>query len=263
MNSKKEILDLSYPELVEYCISHGNKTFNADQIFQWIYQRRGGPLRPPITSFDDMKNLPKELREQLTQDFTIGAGPCARPNTLGPCACPNETGGHGDPPLQYISNDGTIKFLFTLQDGNKIETVLIPAKKRNTVCVSTQVGCKFGCKFCASGIGGFKRNLTTAEIIGQILSVRRYTLDATRHTLPLTHVVFMGIGEPFDNYDNVLKAIRIINGNKGMNIAARRITVSTCGVIPGIRKDKNVIKSMQLRNKRARCLPCYYRGRYS
>jgi 23S rRNA (adenine2503-C2)-methyltransferase len=130
---------------------------------------------------------------------------------------------------KQVSSDGTTKVLFELHDKERIETVLIPTVTRATVCVSTQAGCKFGCRFCASGIGGWKRNLDCAEIMDQILYMKKIA-----HKKPLSHVVFMGVGEPLDNYDNLIKAVRIINSSKGMNIAARRITVSTCGLIPKI-----------------------------
>lgn len=129
------------------------------------------------------------------------------------------------------SKDGTEKFLFELSDRNYIETVVIPTEKRVTVCISTQAGCKFACAFCASGLLGFKRNLTCAEIIEQILYLKN-NCPARR----LTHLVFMGIGEPLDNYDNVIRAIRIINSKYSFHIGARRITISTCGIIPGIKR---------------------------
>jgi len=127
------------------------------------------------------------------------------------------------------SYDGTEKSLFALKDNNSIETVSIPAKDRITACISTQAGCKFACRFCASGQLGFKRNLTTAEIIEQALFLKQNTKKEK-----LTHIVFMGIGEPLDNYENVLKAIRIINSTYALGIGARRITISTCGIIPAI-----------------------------
>ena len=198
-----DIRSLSFPELLGYLDGCGEKPFRATQIFDWIYKKNA-------TSFEEMKNLSKDLRERLSNDFIFEQLQIAD---------------------QQISEDGTTKFLFSLEDGEKVETVLIPTKTRTTVCVSTQAGCKFGCKFCASGIGGWSRNLTPAEILSQILHVKEASL---KHESPLSHIVFMGVGEPMDNYDNLIKAIRIINDEKALNIGARRITVSTCGVIPRI-----------------------------
>ena len=157
-----------------------------------------------------MSTLSKTLREDLKEKFLL------KPHTIA---------------TKEVSVDKTTKFLFTLDDGEKIETVLIPTKTRTTVCVSTQAGCKFACRFCASGVGGWNRNLSTAEIITQVLHVKE---EAEKHNHPLSHIVFMGIGEPMDNYENLMKAIRLINHKKGISIGARRITVSTCGVIPRI-----------------------------
>ena len=134
------------------------------------------------------------------------------------------------------STDGTKKFLFGLEDNNLIESVLIPAEGRNTACLSTQVGCKYGCRFCASGLLGFKRNLAVWEILTQLLEINRAKRGGSGK---VSHVVFMGTGEPLDNYENVLKAIRIINSEEGLNIGARRITISTAGVIPGIERLAN------------------------
>lgn len=200
-----DIRNLSFEDLSRYLESKGEKSFRAQQIWEWIYEKG-------VWSFADMKNLSQRLRDQLAGDFVL------KPHTIG---------------KKEISEDGTTKFLFDLADQQKIETVLIPTDNRTTVCVSTQAGCKFGCKFCASGIGGWIRNLTCAEIVTQIQHVKE---EAHKHQKPLSHIVFMGIGEPFDNFENLMKAIRIINDPKGFNIGARKITVSTCGVIPKIKQ---------------------------
>lgn len=200
---KRNIRDLSLKDLSHYIDSVGENTFRAKQISQWLYQKC-------VYSFDGMKNLPIALRQQLTQDFNFTIMDVL----------------HED-----ISEDKTRKVLFGLNDKEKIETVLIPTERRATVCVSTQAGCKFGCKFCASGIGGWKRNLSPSEIITQVLYMKE---KADKR--PLSHIVFMGVGEPLDNYDNLLQAIRIINAKDGINIGARRITVSTCGVVPKIQE---------------------------
>ncbi len=201
--SKCDILDLSYEELTAYLISIGEKKFRTSQIFEWIYQKQ-------VNQFRKMSNLSTLLQKQLEDEFIF-----SQPTVL----------------QKKESSDGTIKVLFELHDGEKIETVLIPSPKRVTLCVSTQAGCKFGCRFCASGIGGWRRNLSCAEILSQILYMK--TVSGER---ALSNIVFMGVGEPLDNYDNLLKAIRAINLQKGLRIAARRITVSTCGLIPKIKK---------------------------
>ncbi len=201
--NNQDIRDLSFPELSEYLKAQNEQPFRAAQIFGWIYKK-------DVTGFDGMKNLSAELREKLKKDFFFA------PRTFA---------------TEAKSTDRTKKYLFTLADGEKVETVLIPTTERTTVCVSTQAGCKFGCKFCASGIGGWMRNLSCAEIVSQILFAKKAAGD-----VPLSNIVFMGVGEPLDNYDNLLKAIRLINSPEGMNFAARRITISTCGVIPKIRQ---------------------------
>ena len=200
---KKDIRNFSYEELAAYLKAEGERPFRAAQIFEWLYQKGAW-------SFDEMKNLSKPLRALLAERFIL------KPHKIAE---------------KQISADGTTKFLFELDDQQRIETVLIPTAKRTTVCVSTQAGCKFGCRVCASGIGGWKRNLTTAEIITQVLHVKK---EAKKHSNPLSHIVYMGVGEPLDNFAHVMKSVRIINDKKGLNIGARRITVSTCGVIPGI-----------------------------
>lgn len=202
---KPDIRSLSYDELVPYLQGMGEPAFRAAQIFAWIYQKGAW-------SFDAMTNLPKELREKLQENFTLAPLVVVQ---------------------KEISQDGTTKFLFDLSDHEKVETVLIPTAARTTVCVSSQAGCKFGCRFCASGIGGWIRNLTVAEILAEILHVKE---EAKRHKRPLSHIVFMGTGENLDTYENLLKAIRIINSKEGLNIGARRITISTVGIIPKIKQ---------------------------
>ena len=204
LSRDNDIRSLSFEDLCRYLESKDEKSFRAQQIWEWIYAKG-------VWSFADMKNLSQSLRDQLARDFVL------KPFAID---------------KKEISEDGTTKFLFDLDDHQKIETVLIPTDSRTTVCVSTQAGCKFGCRFCASGIGGWIRNLTCAEIVTQIQHVKE---ESRKHDKPLSHIVFMGIGEPFDNFDNLMKAIRIINDKKGFNIGARRITVSTCGVIPKIK----------------------------
>lgn len=195
----QDIKDLILKKLENIIKGWGRPAFHARQIFSWIYKKG-------IQDFEQMKDLPLDLRKQLKENFSLSS-------------------------LKLIksvqSKDGTEKFLLELKDGNLIEAVTIPTAKRVTGCVSTQAGCKFGCLFCASGLLGYKRNLTTGEILNEVLYLRNKKL---------THLVFMGMGEPLDNYDNVTKAIRIINSPESFNIGARRITISTCGIIPGIER---------------------------
>jgi 23S rRNA (adenine2503-C2)-methyltransferase len=201
-NDKKDIRDLSFEEAEEYFTSIGEKPFRAVQTFEWIYKKNA-------VSFEEMANIPKPLRDRLSQDFNFAPQVVA---------------------AKDVSTDGTTKFLFDLKDHQKVETVLIPTENRATACISTQAGCKFGCRFCASGIAGWTRNLSPSEIVAQVIHAKREAKER-----PLSHIVFMGIGEPLDNYDNVLKAIHLINSDKAINIGARRITVSTCGVVPRIK----------------------------
>ena len=204
-SAPQDIRNLFLEELVRRLESVGEKPFRAGQIFQWIYQKNAW-------SFDSMSNLPQSLRERLKKDFLLA------PNTIF---------------KKEISSDGTTKFLFDLADREKIESVLIPTEKRTTACISTQSGCKFGCKFCASGIGGWSRNLTCAEIVTQVLHVKE---EAARHPHPLSNIVFMGTGEPLDNFDNLIKAVRLINAEEGINLGARHITISTVGLVPKIKE---------------------------
>jgi 23S rRNA (adenine2503-C2)-methyltransferase len=199
---KKDIRDLSLAELRQELEALGEPAYRAEQIFAWLYKRGA-------TSFEAFTDLSKGLRQTLAERFTIAG-------------------------LELFAtqqgHDRTEKFLFRLDDGQFIETVLIPAGERATVCVSTQVGCKYRCAFCASGRHGFKRNLRPAEITGQVLYLR------DRLRLELTNVVFMGMGEPLDNFENLERVLRIMNAPEGMGLAARRLTVSTAGHVPGIRR---------------------------
>ncbi len=183
----------------------GQPVFRARQIFAWVHKRK-------VFDFGKMSDMPSSLREKLKNKYSIQ-----------------------DLSIRNItrSRDGTQKYLFSLNDANLIEAVNIPAAGRVTGCVSTQAGCRFACKFCASGIQGFVRNLECSEIIEQILVLDR---DASGG---LTNLVFMGTGEPLDNYDNVIKAARIINSQYSINLGARKITISTSGVIAGIERLSN------------------------
>ena len=198
----KNIKDYSLEELKEEIKEIGEKPFRAEQIYKWIYENR-------VSSFDEMTNLSLELREKLKQDYEIKEFKII---------------------TKQVSFDGTKKYLFDLLDGNAIETVLMEYHHGYSICVSSQVGCKMGCKFCASTGIPFIRNLTSGEIIEQIMAVERDT------GVRISNIVFMGIGEPLDNYDNVVKAIRNINNPKGLNIGARHISISTSGLVPKIYK---------------------------
>ncbi|MDQ0227654.1 23S rRNA (adenine(2503)-C(2))-methyltransferase RlmN [Metabacillus niabensis] len=205
INSKPSIYSLELHELEAWLTENGEKSFRANQIFDWLYTKR-------VSSFDDMSNLSKNLRELLNEKFTL-----TTLNTL----------------IQQTSKDGTIKFLFELHDGYSIETVLMRHDYGNSVCVTTQVGCRIGCTFCASTLGGLKRNLEAGEIVAQVVKVQQ-ALDELGERV--SHIVIMGIGEPFDNYDEMMSFLKIVNHDKGLNIGARHITVSTSGIIPKIYK---------------------------
>ena len=196
----KNIKDFNLDELQEELVSIGEKKYRAEQIFKWIYVEK-------VKEFDEMTNLSLELREKLKANYTMCNYKILR---------------------KQESSDGTKKYLFDVLDSNAIETVLMQYHHGKTICVSSQIGCKMGCKFCASTGVQFVRSLTAGEIVEQILAVEQDINDK------ISNVVFMGIGEPFDNYDNVMKAIKIINNQKGLNIGARHISVSTSGLVPRI-----------------------------
>jgi 23S rRNA (adenine2503-C2)-methyltransferase len=200
---KASIYSLQLQELKDWLKENGEKPFRAEQIFDWLYKKR-------ISSFDEMSNLSKGLRDKLVDSFDM--------TTLKTV-------------IKQTSSDGTIKFLFELYDGYSIETVLMRHDYGNSVCVTTQVGCRIGCTFCASTLGGLKRHLEAGEIVAQVVTVQQ-ALDETDERV--SSVVIMGIGEPFDNYDNMLSFLKIINHDKGLNIGARHITVSTSGIVPKI-----------------------------
>lgn len=198
----KNIKDYNLDDLKQELINIGEKPFRAEQIFKWIYEAN-------VTSFDEMTNLSIDLREKLKQNYTLCIYKILR---------------------KQVASDGTIKYLFDVLDGNAIETVLMKYHHGYSLCVSSQIGCKMGCKFCASTGIAFVRSLTSGEIVEQLLAVQR------DENIKISNVVFMGIGEPMDNYENVVNAIRIINNQKGINIGARHISVSTSGIVPKIYK---------------------------
>ncbi len=199
------IYDYTLDNLADYCTDNGGKKFSATQIYKWLYKEK-------VRQFEEMSNISKQLRQKLNLDFNI--------NYL-------------ELVSKQESKDGTVKFLFRLIDGNLIETVVMTHHYGKSVCITTQVGCNIGCKFCASGQVKKIRDLSAGEMINQIMTAEM--LIDTR----ISHVVIMGIGEPFDNYDNTMDFIRIVNDAQGLNIGARHITVSTSGLIPRIRDFSN------------------------
>ncbi len=198
----KNIYDYSLEQLTEYFALIKQKPFRAKQIFSWLYQK-------DAQSFEDMSDLSKDLRNQLNEEFTLDVLKIKE---------------------KQVSRDGTIKYLFELLDGSLIESVLMIHDYGRSLCVTSQVGCNMKCTFCASGLLNRQRNLTAGEIVAQIIKVQE---DIKQR---ISHVVVMGTGEPFDNYDNVMNFVRIINHPHGLAIGARHITISTCGLIDGINK---------------------------
>jgi len=218
MIAKEDIKSLSREELASRLRDLGEPAYRADQILQWVYEKQA-------ESFEKMSNLSAPLRQKLTSSFELNAVHALKTRN---------------------ATDTTEKFLFQLRDHSLIETVLIPAtpgltssSDRHTVCVSTQVGCAYGCKFCASGLEGVKRNLTAAEIVDQVLQIQKL------HGKTVNNIVVMGMGEPLANYENLMRALRVINAPWGLGIGARKITVSTVGLVPRIRQLAD--EPMQLR----------------
>jgi len=210
LNEKQDILSLLPEELETALAAMGEPRFRAAQIFQWL--SRG------VRDFEKMSNLSKGLREKLAQRFSL-----YEPKVLS---------------KQVSAIDGTIKYLWELSDGNAVETVVMSYKHGNTVCVSSQVGCRQGCAFCASTIGGLVRNLRPSEILDEVLFSE---LDSGKK---ISNIVLMGIGEPLDNYENVMRFLELVNHPKGMNIGMRHISLSTCGIIEKF--DDLAARDMQL-----------------
>lgn len=200
---KGDLKDLSLEELKARLKSLGEPPYRAEQVFEWIYQKK-------LSSFGQMTDLPAKLRDYLSDKFSVTGSVMIK--------------------TQVSKLDGTRKYLFKLSDGETVESVLIPARDRQTICLSSQVGCAFGCKFCASGLLGIKRDLRCGEILDQALGIQNDTKQR------ITNAVIMGTGEPLANYDNVMKAVAVLNSPHGFGIGARKITVSTVGYIPGIKR---------------------------
>ena len=206
MNLKSQTL----PELAGIFKDLGQPQFRAKQVYTWLHKG--------VRSYDEMTNLPKALRETLEERYPI---------------CPPEVVRR-----QESQRDGTIKYLWRLSDGNCVETVLMRYHYGNTVCISTEVGCRMGCAFCASTLGGLVRRLEPQEMLDQVLFTQ---VDSG---LPISHIVLMGIGEPLDNFDNVMRFLELVNSPEGMNISMRHISLSTCGLVPKI--DELAQKKLQL-----------------
>lgn len=202
---KPSIYDFTYDELCQLMVANGFKKFNGNQLFQWLYRQR-------VTGFAEMTDLSKNLRQWLEDNYRC------QPLTMA---------------TRQISHDGTRKYLFILADGSSIETVLMHYDYGDSVCVTSQVGCNMGCSFCASGLLKKQRDLTAGEMSQQILEVQK---DLDADNVRLSHIVVMGTGEPFDNYDNVIRFCATVNHDHGLGIGARHITISTCGLVPGIRR---------------------------
>ena len=199
----KDLKSLNLEQLTEELLSIGEKKFRAKQIYSWIHEKL-------VDSFDEMTNLSKDLREKLKANYTL--------NSLEAVA------------VQTSKIDGTQKYLFRLHDGHVVESVLMRYHHGNSVCISSQVGCLMGCRFCASTIGGKVRDLAASEMLGQIYKIQKLSEERVHN------VVVMGTGEPLDNYDNLVQFIKMLTDENGLNISQRNLTVSTCGIVPKIRQ---------------------------
>ena len=202
--------NLTLPELAETIKALGQPPFRAKQVYSWLHKG--------VRSYEEMTNLPKNLRDRLGENYPIQAPTVVR--------------------RQESRKDGTIKYLWQLSDGNCVETVLMRYHYGNTVCISTEVGCRMGCAFCASTLGGLVRRLEPFEMLDQVLFTQ---VDSG---LPISHSVLMGIGEPLDNFDNVMRFLELVNSAEGMNISMRHISLSTCGLVPKI--DELAKRNLQL-----------------
>lgn len=202
MGDKIDIKSMTLSQLQEYVTTLGEKKFRGKQIYQWLHQKL-------VTDFDEMTNLSGDFREKLKENAII----------------------HGTRIVKrQESKDGTNKFLMELYDGNHVESVLMRYHHGNSVCISTQVGCRMGCRFCASTVGGLVRSLRTSEMLDQIYEIQRETGQR------VSNVILMGIGEPLDNFDNVVSFVRMLSDENGLHISQRNITISTCGLVDGIRR---------------------------
>lgn len=201
--NKKDICSYNYDELKEEMLAIGEKAFRSKQIYEWLHVKLAD-------DFDEMTNLSKGLREKLKENYEIRKVKMID--------------------HQISKVDPTEKFLFELEDGNMVESVLMKYKHGNSVCISSQVGCRMGCRFCASTLDGLERNLTPSEMLRQVYQIQKITGER------VSNIVIMGTGEPLDNYDNFLKFIHMVSDEHGLNISQRNITASTCGIVPNIRR---------------------------
>ncbi len=206
----KQIKSMTLAEISQILKDLGQPSFRAKQVYTWLHKG--------VRSYEEMTNLPKSLRDQLAEQYPFYIPKVIR--------------------KQESAKDGTIKYLWELSDGNCVETVLMRYHYGNTVCISTEVGCRMGCAFCASTLGGLVRRLEPYEMLDQVLFTQ---VDSG---LPVSHIVLMGIGEPLDNYDNVMRFLELVNSKDGMNISMRHISLSTCGIVPGI--DRLAEEKLQL-----------------
>ena len=203
---RTNLLNFDRPALAEWFVARGEKPFRAQQLLKWIYQQQ-------VDDFDGMTNLSKKLRDNLKRDAVVSGLKVA---------------------ADQKSADGSRKWLFELEDGNRIESVYIPEAERATLCISSQVGCALNCSFCSTAQQGFNRNLTAAEIIGQLWTASRLLSDDGM--LPVSNVVFMGMGEPLLNFDNVMVAVSLMQDDFAYALSKRRVTLSTAGVVPGLKR---------------------------
>ena len=199
----KDLKSLNLEQLTEELLSIGEKKFRAKQVYSWIHEKL-------VDSFDEMTNLSKDLREKLKNNYTL--------NSMEAVA------------VQTSQIDGTQKYLFRLYDGHVVESVLMKYHHGNSVCISSQVGCLMGCRFCASTIGGKVRDLAASEMLGQIYKIQKLSGERVHN------VVVMGTGEPLDNYDHLVQFVKMLTDENGLNISQRNLTVSTCGIVPKIRQ---------------------------
>jgi 23S rRNA (adenine2503-C2)-methyltransferase len=201
---KTDLRSLTFHELEAALENLGEEGFRAKQVFPWLH-------KTGVSSFDEMANVPKTLRENLSRNYELTSLKRLK---------------------VQVSKDGTKKYLWGLPDGNTVESVLLDDEGRKTVCLSTQIGCKMNCSFCATAKVKFKRNLTAGEIVSQVIEIEKENGN-------ISNLVYMGMGEPLDNYDNVLKSVRILNHPLGKTIGQRKITISTCGIVPEIERFAN------------------------
>lgn len=241
---KADLKNLSQEQLVEFVDKLGQPAFRGRQIMSWLY-------RPGVENFEQMTDLAKVFRKVLAKHSYFS---------------------HFKDPIIERASDGCVKFGFKLEDGHIIESVLIPEPDRNTLCISSQVGCAMKCTFCLTGSMGFKRNLTPSEIVNQVVAVRDFLLNEPKDTLigpdRVTNLVYMGMGEPLNNTENVLTSLSIITEQKGLDLACRRITVSTCGIVPqmkifGERSNVNLAISLHAVDDETRDLLMPINHKYS